>query len=574
MWTALFLVNMKTTVSIILGLAAAQMLAQNTIPIPDTLTGTNFTLTMHTDSMQILPGKKTKTLAFNAHNFLGPTLIFNKWQTANITVNNQIGDTTTVHWHGMHVPASQDGGPHTPILNGASWSPSYTVMNNAAMYWYHPHFMGKTAVQAIKGASGLIIVRDSAEAALNLPRIYGVDDVPLIVKCLQLDSNNQFMPKGMEDSTLLVNGVTNPQYNLPAQVVRLRLLNGSGERTFNFGFTGNKQFYVIGNDGGLLNAPVPVTRIRLSPGERAEVLINLSGMSSQTIYLMSYASELQMGVQGGATMPMPPGSPPMNSPLNGIDFNILKLNVVAATSNPVTTIPSALVNVTPYQQSQANTTRNITFAADSMMVMDGPFYFNHLLFDMMRIDYRIPLNSIEIWSLYDSAMVAHPFHIHDVQFFVLDRDGNTPPPEERGWKDVVLVQPMETVRVIMKFTDFVDSTIPYMYHCHILMHEDDGMMGQFEVMPQGWLGILQYVNNLQANLYPNPAHGVLHINYSGFNNSQPIQISVSDAMGNIIYTSTCTNVNESINTQNWSPGFYSISLTQNQKSLRKKIVIQ
>src|SRR6185312_14212198 len=214
------------------------------------------------------------------------------------------------------------------------------ILNNAAMYWYHPHFMGKTAEQAIKGASGLIIVRDSAEAALTLPRKYGIDDVPLIVKCLQLDSNNQFMPRGMEDSTLLVNGVTNAQYSLPAQVVRLRLLNGSGERTFNFGFTANKQFYVIGSDGGLLNAPVGVTRIRLSPGERADVLVNLSGMNGQTIYLMSYASELPSGVQGGPTMPMPPGSPPMDSPLNGKDFSILKLNIVAQTTNPVTTIPT------------------------------------------------------------------------------------------------------------------------------------------------------------------------------------------------------------------------------------------
>ncbi|MEO8761511.1 MAG: multicopper oxidase domain-containing protein, partial [Bacteroidia bacterium] len=440
--------------------------------------------------------------------------------------------------------------------------------------WYHPHFMGKTAEQAIKGASGLIIIRDSAEAALALPRKYGVDDIPLIVKCLQLDSNNQFMPRGMVDSTLLVNGVTNAQYNLPAQVVRLRLLNGSGERTFNFGFTGNKSFYVIGNDGGLLNAPVAVTRIRLSPGERAEVLINLNGMNGQTIYLMSYASELPSGVQGGPTMIMPMGSPPMNSPLNGINFNVLKLNVTAQTTNPITTIPTTLIPVTPYPSTQAILNRNISFTADSMMVMDGPFYFNGLSFDMMRIDYKIPLNQTEIWTLMDSTMVAHPFHVHDVQFFVLDRDGNWPPPEERGWKDVVLVQPNETVRIIMKFTDFVDSTIPFMFHCHILMHEDDGMMGQFEVMPQGYTGIhsvMQEVNDF--SLYPNPAKETININLNGFNASQNIQINVCDALGKNIYLGSTSKLDFSLNTSQWPKGFYTISLSQNQSSLHKKLII-
>ncbi|MBS1647906.1 MAG: multicopper oxidase domain-containing protein [Bacteroidetes bacterium] len=546
-----------------------QTKAQNTIPIPDTLVGSNFSLTMHRDSMQILPGKITQTLAFNAHHFLGPTLILNKWQAAAFVVTNHIGDTTTLHWHGMHVPAKDDGGPHSPILNNGTWNPSFTILNKAATYWYHPHFMGKTAEQAIKGASGLIIVRDSEEATLPLPRKYGIDDIPLIVKCLQLDSNNQFMPRGMQDSTLLVNGVTNAQYNLPAQVVRLRLLNGSGERTFNFGFTANKTFYVIGNDGGLLSAPVPVTRIRLSPGERAEILLNLNAMNGQTLYLMSYASELPTGVQGGPTMPMASG-PPMNSPLNGINFNILKLNVIAPTANPITLIPSSLVSVTPYTQSQANTTRSITFTADSMTVMDGPFYFNHLLFDMMRIDYRIPLNNTEIWTLYDSTMVAHPFHIHDVSFFVLDRDGNPPPPEERGWKDVVLVQPSETVRIIMRFTTFSDSTIPYMYHCHILMHEDDGMMGQFEVMPAGWSGIAVYTSGLeQVRLYPNPSQQIVTVNCL----DAATEIEVCNVLGKTVHTDRFTGSTYALNVSNYEKGVYIVSLRQNGSIVRKKITV-
>lgn len=109
---------MKTIYKALFVLIFAKSFSQNTIPIPDTLTGTNISLTMHTDSMQILPGKKTMTLAFNAHHFLGPTLILNKWQQANMSVTNQIGDTTTLHWHGLHLPAKDDGGPQIQIMNG------------------------------------------------------------------------------------------------------------------------------------------------------------------------------------------------------------------------------------------------------------------------------------------------------------------------------------------------------------------------------------------------------------------------------------------------------------------------
>ncbi len=545
--------------------------AQNTIPIPDTLVGSNISLTMHNDSMVILPGKKTQTIAYNSgFNFLGPTLIFNKWQTVNAGVINQIGDTTTLHWHGLHVSAANDGGPHTEIMNGMTWSPSFSILNNAAMYWYHPHFHRKTAAQAIKGASGMIIIRDSAEAALNLPRRYGVDDIPVIVKCVQLDSNNQFMPLGMEDSTLLVNGVTDPQYGLPAQVVRLRLINVSGERTFNFGFTANKSFYVIGGDGGLLNAPVLVTRKWLSPGERAEVLLDLTGMGGQTIYLMSYASELPMGVQGGPTMPMG-GGPPMDSPLNGIDYNILQLNIIPQTANPVTSIPSSLINQTPLIASQANVARYINFTADSATVMDGPFYFNDSTFDMMRIDYQIPLNNIEIWSLTNQTMVAHPFHIHDVQFYVLDRDGNLPPPDERGLKDVVFVQPNETVRFITQFTDFVDSIIPYMYHCHLFMHEDDGMMGQFVVMPQGWVGMNEgHVFDADIKVYPNPARNLVHLILT---EPKKLRVNIYNSIGKLVYSNLLNGKEHSIDLNCLTKGLYVMTLSDGIRRINKKLII-
>jgi len=396
-------------------------MAQNPVPFPETLSGTTFSLTIHHDSVQFFSGVKTLTNAFNNSAYLGPTIFLNKGDIVTMNVHNELNDTSTVHWHGLHVPAHADGGPHTVILPGATWSPSFEVMNNAAMYWYHPHLHMKTGQQVMRGAAGLIIVRDPVEATLNLPRQYGVDDFPLVIQSQQFDPGNQIAWRGMHDSILLVNGVTNPSLNVPAQVVRLRLLNASQERNFNFGFSGNRHFYVIGNDGGLLENPVDVTRIRLSPGERAEVLLDLNGLNGQSLQLMSYASEFPPGVQGGE--PMMGMDTAMYSPINGINFNILQIQITNQLANPVTSIPASLVGIDPWLPSTANITRTIHITADNMMSMDGPFYFNDQLFDMNRIDYQVPLNNIEIWTLSNQTMVAHPFHIHDVQFFFFLVDG-------------------------------------------------------------------------------------------------------------------------------------------------------
>ena len=560
---------MKKRFILISAIITSNVFAQNPIAIPDTLTGTTFNLNIHPDSVQFLPGMKTFTNAFNQYSYLGPTLILNKGENVSMNVLNSLNDTSTVHWHGVHVPAIDDGGPHTLIMSGNTWSPQFTVMNNASTFWYHPHLHMKTGQQAMRGAAGLIIVRDSMEGALNLPRKYGTDDFPLVVQSQQFDANNQIDWRGMHDSILLVNGTTNPMLDVPAQIVRFRLLCASQERNFNFGFTGNHPFYVIGNDGGLLNAPVSVTRIRLSPGERAEILIDFTGMTGQNIYLMSYASEFPMGVQGGT--PMPGMDTAMYSPINGIDFNILRLNVIAQTANPVSSIPSSLVTVTPWLQSQSIITRQISISAQNMMSMDGPFYFNGNLFDMNRIDYHIPLDNIEVWSLTNLTMVAHPFHLHGMQFFVLDRDGIAVLPQEAGYKDVVMIAPQETVRFITKFEDFTDASIPYMYHCHILMHEDDGMMGQFVVVPNT-TSINESPANTMFSVFPNPANQFISIDGLPTDSKS---ITVTNTVGQKIFYQNLESINTklTLNTTNWKSGIYFITLITINHSSTQKISI-
>lgn len=549
--------------------------AQQPLFIPDTIASSTITLNIHEDSVQFFPGIKTSTFGFNAYNYLGPTLILNDGSNVNMVVNNQLMDTTTIHWHGLHVAAINDGGPHTIVLPGDTWNPQFTVMNSASTYWYHPHTHMKTAEQAIKGAVGMIIVRDNQEALITLPRKYGIDDFPIIVQSVQFDSVNQLMSRGMQDSTILVNGTMDPYLNLPSQIVRLRLLNASGERAMNFGFTANKSFYIIASDGGLLSAPIPTTRVRLAPGERAEVLIDLSGMNGQTIHLMSYGSELPMGVQGGPTMPMPPGNPPMDSPLNGIDYNLLQLNIGAQTTSPVTTIPTTFVPLSPFLESQANITRNIIMSAQSMMIMDGPFYFNGLSFDMMRIDYQIPLDNIEIWEITNQTMVAHPFHIHDIQFYLLDRDGNLPPLHERGKKDVVLIEPNETIRFITKFEDFADTLTPFMYHCHILMHEDDGMMGQFVIVPnQTGINSISKTNN-NLTVYPNPSNTSFSINFK--NTDEKIErLELFNLQGERLFEKQINNMNDAnnIDISKLSTGTYFVKVISSDKKQFTSILIK
>ena len=487
------------------------VVAQNRLLIPDTLSGTNFTLNLQNGQYPFYAGVNTTTMGANG-NILGPTLLMNKGDFVDITVKNLLNDTTTLHWHGMHVSAANDGGPHTTIAPGAVWNPKFTVMDKAATYWYHPHLHTHTNEQVSKGIAGLIIVRDSEEAALELPRTYGVDDFPLVIQTKDFDDNKQIVVPSNSDDVVMVNATRDAYLDVPQQVVRFRLLNGSSQRVFNVGLSGNRTFYQIASDGGLLSEPLSLTRLQLAPGERAEILVDFSGLQGQTIDLKSYASEFPNGIYG-ATNPGMNSSMVLNgynpNPLNGNDFSLMTFRVGATGNRPVTTVPATLAKVSPIPESEATVTRDLTFSPQTMGInqLNGKFLINDVSFDMNVINYTVQLNNVEIWTLSNNSAIAHPFHIHDVQFYILDRDGNTPPPSEQGRKDVVLVKAQETVRFIAVFEDFADDTVPYMYHCHMLTHEDQGMMGQFKVAGQVTGVEDRFSEDARISLFPNPVQG-------------------------------------------------------------------
>lgn len=556
------------------------MSSQNPVLIPDTLSGTSFELTLQKGAVQFYEGKNTSTMGVNGK-ILGPTLIMNEGDFVDIKVKNQLTETTTIHWHGMHVSASNDGGPHTTIAPSEIWNPRFSVMDKAATYWYHPHLHEKTNKHVSLGIAGFILVRDVEEAALNLPRKYGVDDFPLVIQTKDFDANQQIIVPSNSDDIVMVNATIDPFLNVPAQVVRLRLLNGSSQRVFNFGLEGSFSFYQIASDGGLLNKPILLNRLQLAPGERAEILIDFSGKTGQSVHLMSFASELPNGIYGAAS----PGMMPMSTldgynpnPLNGTNFNVVELKVTAQTVSPVLSVPSTLVAVSQLKESDANTTRNISISPAAMgpNQLNGKFLINGLLFNMNVINYSIPLNNTEIWNITNQSAIAHPFHIHDIQFYVLDRNGVAPAPGEQGRKDVILIEPMETVRFITQFTDFANDPVPYMFHCHMLVHEDDGMMLQFEVVDKTTEIANNKMNSVNINVFPNPL------------NKQYTTLTITGFKGNTAHCELFNLSGKKIDEQNISrssnqfrltlsnsiKGVYLLRITGENSSIAKKIIVE
>ena len=268
------------------------------------------------------------------------------------------------------------------------------------------------------------------------------------------------------------------------------------------------------------------------------------------------------------------------NPLNGVDFDILRLDVSPQTASPITTIPVAFNPKIPLLESSVDVSRSIHLSPDTLTsgdqgYVDGPFFMNDESFDMDSINIVSYLNDVEIWTLTNSTMVAHPFHIHDIEFYVLDINGLPPPPEYQGLKDVILVKPNDTVRFITQFITFSDPMVPYMYHCHLLHHEDDGMMGTFLVIDPATIGIGEN-NNLEDNvrLFPNPTSNSITVEFLNMANSDQKNVSILNILGEKIYTVKTSEDQLKIDMDKWNSGIYIFQIRSENKIVNKKIVKQ
>ncbi len=252
----------------------------------------HFTLTMQKGGTEFLPGKMTETFGVNG-SYLGPTIRVSREDRVSFDVVNQLGETSTLHWHGMLLPASMNGGPHQMIQAGDTWSPHWMIDQPAATTWYHPHLHGKTASQVYKGLAGLFLIED--QDSEKLPSEYGVNDIPLVIQDKLFDEQGQLSeemdlpPFGTLGNQILVNGTYGPYLDVTESMVRFRILNGSNARAYHLGFSDDRTFQVVANDAGLLEEPVSLDRLFLSPGERAEIVVQFQP-GDETI-LHSYSGE-------------------------------------------------------------------------------------------------------------------------------------------------------------------------------------------------------------------------------------------------------------------------------------------
>lgn len=448
----------------------------NDLWIPPTITGKTFDLTLAKSSKQLRTGAKTATYGYNGTEFWGPTLIMNKGDFVQMNVTNNLSETTTTHWHGFHIPAIMDGGPHQMIEPNTTWKPSFEIKNNAGTYWYHPHLHEKTFQQLTYGAGGLIIIKDPIESALALPRTYGTDDIPLVLTSRRYNSDNSFTTtEHAYGDYAMSNGTHNAQISLPKQFVRFRILNAETERAYNLGFSDNRSFYVITNDGGLLDAPVEVTRVKLAVGERAEILVDLSKDAvSTSLDMKAYNANQEFGF--GGSEPQTNGQ--FGSLLNNKDFTVLHINVKAATVNAITSLPAKLTTNIYWKESDATSTRTIRITGGQA---GSAFTFDNNTYGFTTINQTVKLNAVEKWTIVNNNIFGHSFHIHDIQFKIVSRSSGAIANYESGWKDTFYIRTGETVSVVAKYDDFASSTNPFMYHCHFPNHEDAGLMGQFLV---------------------------------------------------------------------------------------------
>lgn len=527
----------KIILTSIIALTSTVINAQySNMTMPEALYGTTFNLNIHESTKQLVTGNQTITGSINNETFWGPTLFINKGDLVHMNVTNNLNESTTVHWHGMHLPAVMDGGPHQVIPAGTLWQPYWTVKNQATTLWYHPHLHTTTQAQMTKGIGGFIIVKDPQEAALALPRTYGVDDIVLALTSRSYTpTTNTFVSNTrVYGDYMLSNGTPNAQISLPKQYVRMRILNAEIERAYNLGFSDNRTFYIIGNDGGLLNAPVAVTRVKLLVGERIEIMVNLGGDTvGSSIDLKAYNSGQTLGFPGGE----PNTSGDFGSLLNNIDFNVLHINVAATTTatTPITALPSTLISNTYWTAADATVTRAIAVTNGNPGPASVPFNFDNVTYSLTMTPKVVNLNDIEKWTVTNNAVFGHSFHLHDVEFKIVARNGvaTAVGSHESGWKDTFYLPRNESVTFVAKFDDFADSDVthPYMYHCHFGGHEDGGMMGQFIV--SGALGTNQSETNTSFSLYPNPSSNLLYINLKD-DNTEIYYVTISTITGRVV----------------------------------------
>ena len=530
--------------SVALGVASALPLWSRSVfaadrpalPIPELLTAdaSNRIQLIVQAGQSNFAGKTATTWGYNG-NLLGPAVKLNKGQSVNVDIHNQLAEETTLHWHGLEIPGEVDGGPQGIIPAGGKRSVTFTPDQRAATCWFHPHQHGKTGHQVAMGLAGLVLIEDEEIRKLMLPKQWGIDDVPVIIQDKQFSADGQVdyqldimtAAVGWFGDTLLTNGAIYPQHAAPRGWLRLRLLNGCNARSLNIAASDNRPLYVIASDGGLLAEPVKVTELPMLMGERFEVLVDVSDGKAFDLVTLPVS---QMGmaiapfdkphpvmrvqpllITASGTLPDTLTSMPSLPSLEGLTVRKLQLSM-----DPMLDMMGMQMLMKKYggqamagmdhgkmmghmnndnmghgNMNHGNMNHgemgNMQHGNMGNMKHGGSFDFhnanriNGQAFDMNKPMFAAAKGQHERWVISGQGdMMLHPFHIHGTQFRILSENGKAPAAHRAGWKDTVRVEGGVS-EVLVKFDHDAPKEHAYMAHCHLLEHEDTGMMLGFTV---------------------------------------------------------------------------------------------
>ncbi|MCV0438880.1 MAG: multicopper oxidase domain-containing protein [Hydrogenophaga sp.] len=452
---------------------------------------------------------------------LAPVIRVRRGQRMRIDLVNGLPEPTIIHWHGLHVPDDMDGHPRFSIAPGARYHYEFTVVDRAGSYWFHAHPHGRTGKQVYSGLAGLFLVSDEQEAALGLPA--GAQDIPLIIQDREFDNDNQFVyldeaqgaarhgggtmgggmmgpgmmgggmrsmmagMKGVLGDQILVNNRPNASLDVERRAHRVRLLNASNTRMYKLAWDDGSPLTVIGTDGGLLGAPVQRDYVMLAPAERVDLWVDFGRWpagTERTLRSLAFEGGMNMGGMLGSGGGLADGAP----------FVVHRFRIGEGAAR-IAKLPERLTPIPPPQPHLAvNFDNPKVFELTMGMMIWG---INGADFDMLGASEieTVKLGTQEIWEFRNDGrgsmmgmVMAHSMHVHGLQYRVLGRsmsnkfaaayetvkDGLI----DDGWKDTVLVMPGERVRILLRFADYTGL---YLYHCHMLEHEDSGLMRNYLV---------------------------------------------------------------------------------------------
>lgn len=492
--------------------AAGKAVRHTPLFIPDTsgplgildITDAPLTLNAQSITLPLIQGKLSPFLSYAAEYagkaYQNPIIRIKRGGQFNARLQNNLNEPTIIHWHGLHVPGVMDGHPSTTIAAGARYDYVFPVTNRGGMYWYHTHAHNLTAKQAYFGLAGIFMVEDEDELAVRsaLQLEPGVTELPLLIQDKQFNSageltyasNPMQQMMGQLGDTILVNLTPQPQLDITNRLYRFRILNGSNSRIYKLAFIHRGKtlpYTIIGTDAGLLDRPYPAQEVFLAPGERVDILFDASQLrTGDEVLLKSLAFEAMnnemMGGMGGGIGGMM-GSMGGSSLALGVEFEIMKLAVTNQNTATPVVAPRKLSTIARIDTHGA-TVRTITLTMQRMR-----WLINGESFDMDRYPIQSRNNTVELWDIQNAEMsMPHPMHMHGFSFQVTSR-GNSPSQVRKlaqdasgrlitdlGWKDTILVWPGETVRIATDFTHTYKGDQLYLFHCHNLEHEDQGMM--------------------------------------------------------------------------------------------------